>query len=59
MSIKIFKCSPKFSLSEYCNYCRNNTSKIVSAHRMLLYIDVIHPSPEILALCTANYLFLS
>jgi hypothetical protein len=33
MSIKMFKCSPKFSLSEYCNYYRNNTCKFFSAHR--------------------------
>jgi hypothetical protein len=34
MSITIFKCSPKFSLSEYCNFCRNNTCKISSSHRI-------------------------
>jgi hypothetical protein len=62
MSIKIFKCSPKLSLSEYCNYCHNNTCKIFSTHRITpvaLYISVIRPSPEILVLCTANYLYLS
>jgi hypothetical protein len=32
MSIKIFKCSPKHSLSEYCNYCRNNVCTMFSAH---------------------------
>jgi hypothetical protein len=32
MSITIFKCSPKFFLYEYCNYCRNNTCNIFSVH---------------------------
>jgi hypothetical protein len=34
MSIKIFKCSPKFSLHEYCNYCRNSIYNMFSAHRI-------------------------
>jgi hypothetical protein len=32
MSIKMFKCSPKFSPYEYCKYCRNNICTMLSAH---------------------------
>jgi hypothetical protein len=34
MSIKIFKCSPTFSLSEYFNYCRSNICTMFSTHRI-------------------------
>jgi hypothetical protein len=36
MSINSFKCSRKFSLSEYCNYCRNNIRTMVCAHKITL-----------------------
>jgi hypothetical protein len=41
MSIKIFKCSPKFALSEYRNYCGNNICTMFSAHRITP--DVLYP----------------
>jgi hypothetical protein len=47
MSFKIFKCSPKFSLSEYFNYCRNNTCKIVGAHRI---------TPDALYRCYSSFI---
>jgi hypothetical protein len=32
MSVRIFKCVPKFSLYEYCTYWRNNICTMFSAH---------------------------
>jgi hypothetical protein len=46
MSIKIVNVSPKFSPSEYCNYCRNNIYTMFSAHRI---------TPDALYRCHASF----
>jgi hypothetical protein len=46
MSIKSFKCFPKCSLSEYCNYCRNNIYTMFSGHRI---------TPDALYRCNAFF----